>query len=286
MMLLLPSIAFSQPNVEVNKELGLREDLMLGTKIFPNGDYVFLDGYFTVIDVKHQIFDHLKFEYNKDRELTAYTYSCNTAVKTSENKDRILKTLEKYYGKGTHKDSSYNFRKGDEHAWFFEGKEEWSLGFYSYSVIKAIESYDKYEKGRVINTEGYTANQFEWYVGNEKTGERHLWFKGIVSKGAIAIYYGHLPYTTKTIKMQLDNGRTILLGYPTEQKHGNYTITGFEHLLPKTIADKIYRCKKMAMITFGKYHDKVEIGYDILKMYRVIYDALYKKNGPEFKIRN
>jgi len=278
LMLTFPLSVFSQDYININRDLGLRTDLVFGSKVHPDAEsYTLNDGYYSEARIEHPIFNRLRFEYNNTGGLTSYTYYCDSAKNTEQNKGRILAVAKRYYGNPVVQDgATWKFTKSDDHVLFTVNHDSCQMTVYTFNNIKAVDEYDQLEKQRVILTKGYTNNQFEDYVGNEKTGERRLFFKGIISAKAIRMYYTMITSASKTLKIRLDDSVNISIRPRKKFMSGYYISYMFD--LPREIADKFYRCSKITLITTGKDSDEVEVPDQILYMYRITYRALYNQN--------
>jgi len=283
--LVMPVLVFGQTDTGVNIALKLQPNLLLGAKVFPaftkkvdDGRVMKLevwDGYFTECEITDSIFfNRVKAEYNSSMELTALTYYCDSKEKTEKNKERFISTLEKYYGKSTHPDKTFwGFQKGDDHASFYLTDKGCDMSLWTERLIKAVKEFGQYEKATVIAAQGFINNGFEGYVGDENTAERNFWFKGIVQNSTIEMHYTMIPYKIKLLKVRLND--TIISIKPVT-RYFAYRQYHYIFNISREIANKFYRSSKMTLITMGKKTDEVEVPSHILKMYRVIYEEMYK----------
>ena len=87
------------------------------------------------------------------------------------------------------------------------------------------------------------------------------------------MYYTMLTNTSKVLKLRLNDSINISIKPRKRFKSGYYIDYMFD--LPGEIADKLYHCSKMTLITTGKDSDEVEVPEQILYTFRVVYKALY-----------
>jgi len=285
LLFIVPLCSFAQPNQGVNTELGLRADLIFGTKISMEryAKVSFMDGYLLETDIEdHPIFDHIGLIHDDQNQLMEYSYSCSSKDKTEKYKERILSSIEKYYGLRSKPDSgeygiTWAFRKGDDFAKFNIEKGQCTLTLSTNNLIKAKVEFDKDKKMNIVTVSGVVTNFHEFNAnGKDNSSEYYLWFEGLPEKKAIILHFNPTQKDCKLFKFIINDSITVAQPATWRQFLKRYHNYVNELELPRQLADNIYQSSKTTIVTTGELADQIVIPDRILKMYKVIYEYLYK----------
>ena len=274
-LLLLPSLCFSQQNEKLNAALNLQPDLIFGKKVTIKGvdTTIFTDGYMLGAYIRnHPIFDFINLEHNDKDELALYSYSCSLE-KTAHYKDSILSVIKQFYiQSGTpHVDedgnTTWEFTKADETVEFtLHPKFGCEISVSTDRLIRAEEH------SGVIQAVGYIKTGREFAATNY---ESDVFFTGYKIKKQITMAVYGLHKHSILSKIKIDSSSAISLNRARKVK-GNFSGGSSIFIIPDDIAEKVYAGRKITLFIEGKYSDEITLSAQLLKMFKVIYDAVYK----------
>lgn len=280
LLITIPLLALSQTYKSLNKDLGLRQDLIFGSNVKFDGDGLLMDGYLLLQDVKHPIFNQIGIIYNEQDQLTEYRYMANESDSSRLNSEYLLKVIEKYYGNKSFSDTSENsiiwhFKKGDEFVNLTIRERNLELQISTNSLLKAVQQFDSALNANVIEITGLVKNYSEHSISGKVMGEYQISFTGLVEKNVISICFGGTPKDSKSLKFKLDNNQIISI-IPVNRNRMMKNYYSNLIILPKNIADSLYNSSTVKILTTGNYKDEIEIKDRQLKAFKLIYNLMYK----------
>jgi hypothetical protein len=287
-------VSNAQVNLQLNNDLNLSQGLIFGQPvnlydILVASDRLKSDSTIEMIShaneltaslLHHPIFDHIETVLNDEDVLVLYTLFISDKQKTDQYREKIISSLTKYYGLAASTKDSWLFRKGDEYARFIinpKGNCELSVGTDKY--IHAIESFDKKEKLTFIYTKGHLFNHNDPGLANGQDTSYFdsfiINFTGIKETKTIRLYMAAEHNDIKEISLLMNGGETIRLKPDKKSRSKPYYF--YEFNLSRQITDKLFKQNHITISFKGKSPNKVDIPYESLTDFNLIYKYLYLK---------
>lgn len=228
----------------------------------------------------HPIFDHINTELNDENVLVLYKLFISDKQKTDQSRQKIITSLTKHYGSAVSNAHGWFFRKRDDYASFTidaKGGGELLVGTDKY--IHAVENFDNEEKITFINTKGHLLSHNGLGLANGQDTSYFdsfvIYFLGVKEANAIHLYLTAEHSDIKEILLLINRKEKVLLTPQKKRREGSSYFYDFN--LNRQVANKLFKQNNITISFKGKSPNKVNIPYESLTDFNLIYKYLYLK---------